>query len=115
MAGAAPAAVPAGPGRVLDDLTPAVVAAREKVAKAKRPPVFERRLAAEAEQEHWGLFASACAGNAARLVIVTHAKYAQHPLLAEAIDLRAELTRLFESAHARHSELRRGAIRLNLR
>ncbi len=115
MADAAPAAPPDGPSRVLDDLTPAVVAAREKVARAKKPPVFEGRLAAEEEERHWGLFASACAGNAARLVIVTHPQYATHPLLAEAISLRDELQRLFESAHARHTELRRGAVRLSLR
>lgn len=115
MVGAAPTAVPAGPGRVLDDLTPAVAAAREKVARAKNPPVFDGRLAAEAEERHWGLLASGCAGCAARLVLVTHPKYAGHPLLDEAIALREELQRHFERAHARHTELRRGAVRLSLR
>ncbi|MBK3397764.1 hypothetical protein [Methylobacterium ajmalii] len=100
---------------MVDDFAQAVIAAREQAAEARRVPEFKGRLAAEDEERHWGLLASGCAGCAARLVLVTHLRFADHPLLAEAIALREELQRHFERAHARHTELRRGAVRLSLR
>ncbi|WP_207180908.1 hypothetical protein [Methylobacterium indicum] len=97
----------------MDDLAEAVIAAREMAAEARRVPEFKGRLAAEEEERHWGRLASCCAGDAARLVLVTQTRFAGHPLLEEGIRLREELQGHFERAHARHTELRRKGIRIS--
>ncbi|MEN3238314.1 hypothetical protein PUR29_33235 [Methylobacterium ajmalii] len=97
----------------MDALAEAVIAARGMATKARQIPEFKGRQAAEDEERHWGLLASACAGSASRLVLVTQPRFAGHPLLDEGIRLREELQGHFERAHARHSELRRRAIRIS--
>jgi hypothetical protein len=97
---------------VVDALAEAVIAAREMATKARQIPEFKGRLAAEEEERHWGMLASACAGSASRLVLVTQPRFAGHPLLDEGIRLREELQSHFERAHARHTELRRKGIRI---
>ncbi|MEE8629667.1 MULTISPECIES: hypothetical protein [Methylobacterium] len=90
-----------------------MIAAREMAAEARRTPEFKGRLAAEEETRYWGRLASSCAGDAARLVLVTQPRWQGHPLLDEAIRLREELQGIFERAHARHRELKRQAIRIS--
>ena len=115
MADAPPAAPSHGPSRVLDDLTQAVIAARRLAAEA-RGPFLERGKPVEGVDaaRPLGLRMSSCAGAAARLILVTHPRFSDHPLLEEAVALRAELQAKFEELLAVHRILQAKAVRLNL-
>jgi hypothetical protein len=93
-----------------------VIAARRLAAEA-RGPFFVAGKPVESKDagKALGLRMSGCAGGAARLIIVTHPCYAQHPLLAEGIALRAELQAKFEELLVEYRAMRAREIRTNFR
>ena len=101
---------------MVDALAEAVIAARRLAAEARGPFTVNGKTVEGLDAARpLGLRMSACAGGAARLILVTHPCYSRHPLLEEAIALRAELQSRFEALLAEHKILQAKAIRLNLR
>jgi hypothetical protein len=83
-------------------LTPAVIEARRAIAELDAGFLYKGREPAHPGEELavWGKRASIGAGLGSRLIIVTHPRFARHPLLEEAIDLRARLLAYYEEARA---------------
>lgn len=98
--------VPApAPTLPLDELTEAVIEARRAVADFEGPLVWKKAwgkprpdmLPEVAALWRW---TSKGSGLASRLIIVTHPRYASHPLLAEGVRLRGQLQQIAEEASA---------------
>ncbi|MBK3397095.1 MULTISPECIES: hypothetical protein [Methylobacterium] len=100
----------------MDDFAEAVIAARRLAAEARGPFfVAGKPVEGLAAGKQLGLRMSGCAGGAARLILVTHPKFADHPLLEEGIRLREELQARFEELLVEYRALRRQAVRINWR
>lgn|GEM_PF-2802418 len=89
----------------LDELTEAVIEARRAVADFEGPVVWKKEWGKHAPDRLPVVAAlwrriSKGAGLASRLIIVTHPRYATHPLLAEGIRLRARLQQIGAEATA---------------
>lgn len=135
---AARAAAPAAPrapdqpaveqGLQLDELTEAVIEARRAVADFEGPVVWKKewgRPRPDRLPEVSALWRriSKGAGLASRLIIVTHARYASHPLLAEGVRLRARLQlidveafamkRAHDESETRHAQRLNGVLAEN--
>lgn len=95
----------AEPRLQLDELTEAVIEARRAVAESEGPLVWRAEWGRHRSDELpevaalWRRITSG-SGLARRLIIVTHARYASHPLLAEAVRLRERLQQIAADAMA---------------
>ena len=99
---------------MVDDFAEAVIAARRLAAEARGPFLKKGKPVEGSDAARpLGLRMSACAGGAARLILVTHPCYSRHPLLEEGIALRAELQSRFEALLAEHRILQAKAIRIS--
>ncbi len=79
----------------IDGLTPAVVEIRRSLAQ-----VEAGKPTAQASDRELGLRSARCAGMHSRLLIVGHSRYAKHPLLDEAVRMRARLAEIEMEADA---------------
>lgn len=104
---------PGGPTTlVLDDLTSELIEARKVLAAldASFHPPGRVRSDQSPELVAWYHRANTGAAHASRLVIVTQPRFARHPLLREAVDLRARLQAIADEARRELPGARRRAL-----
>ncbi len=108
------------PRLVLDELTEAVIEARRAVADFEGPLVWKKSWGRHRQDElpeTAALWKRITRGSvlASRLIIVTHPHYALHPLLAEGIALRAQLTVIAEEARRERDAMAEADMRFHQR
>lgn len=111
--GALDQCVPGGsPALELDDLTSELIEARKVLAAldASFHPPGRVRSDQSPELVAWYHRANTGAAHASRLVIVTQPRFARHPLLREAVDLRARLQAIADEARRELPGARRRAL-----
>lgn len=104
-----PSAVPVTP-KAADRFEEIVVAAREQLTALEGPLLLNGQPADRImdQRRAWGHRVAEADGTASRLGVVDHPEFARHPLLAEALHLRARIQTHAVEARERERALQRG-------